>query len=145
MERALVLLTAAPAATRRAPRAAPRPRGLSGPRPQAAGAEASAVQRQNGSSSQRRLLRNPKSFSFFWRLPGTGTLSSDWPGTRRQTVSAPQPAAPASSAPRSGPGPASQLPLLKTPAQSLRADSRCLALRATSWEFSQFMKTVGKN
>lgn len=59
------------------------------------------------SSSQRRLLPNLKSFGFFWRLPGSGTLSSGWPRTRRQTISAPQPATPASSAPRSGLSPAS--------------------------------------
>lgn len=83
---------------------------------------------------QGRLLRNPKSFCLFWRTPGCGPFSCAWPRTHRQTVSAPHPAAGASSAPLSSLAPPprfrSSERLRTGSAQTRGASQRAAALRA---------------
>lgn len=140
MERALVLLTAAPAATRRVPRAASRPRGLSVPDLQATGASAGREAAASGDCS------GTPSPSFLLAPPGV------WGFELRPAPDAPPNSlrAPLSATP-SNPGlfrslsvlsPTSRLPLLTAPAYWLWAVSRCFC--AAALEALEPWKTEGR-
>ena len=145
MERALGLLTAAPAATRRARRAAPRPLGLSGPRLQRRVRKPPPRQRQE-SSSQRRLLWNPRSFRFSRRFPGAGTCSSGWPGLTAATRCGCR-SPPPRSLPLAGPGLAPpphfrSSARLRTGGAQTRGARPCAQLPGERWRSGRW---VGRN